>query len=242
MGSILDETTVAMSLSDPFSEKLIEDLVVALDSETPLSVCLAKLTLYEKICLEKLSEKKKVQWMRGRYVAKQALAQYLLKKTDRQYPLDQIEIHSTISGIPYGVNIRSNERISAHLSISHTHGCVGAHASNASLTQGVGIDIECVRIFKAETVASFLSADEYAEYVTLPEIEKSTYVTLKWCIKEAYLKAKGYGLMIHPRHVTCMNGNDPHDIQIFLYGQPTSLTSVYWTSVSDLYILVSITL
>ena len=82
-------------------------------------------------------------------------------------------------------------------SVSHSSGMVVARAIPKREGR-IGVDIEAVRSFAPATLEAFLTKREFR---TLPRIRRNERATLLWCIKEAYLKALGVGLLIHPQRV-----------------------------------------
>jgi 4'-phosphopantetheinyl transferase len=97
---------------------------------------------------------------------------------------------------PYGTGLRFN--------VSHTRHIV---ACAITLDSDVGVDVEQVpSIGEAEPIAdSICAAGERLtkeEVREVPPEELARRVATLWTLKEAYLKARGVGFSLSPRHVT----------------------------------------
>ena len=80
-----------------------------------------------------------------------------------------------------------------HFSLSHTDGCV---ACVVSKHETVGVDVETVsrRVAPLSTALRFFAPEEVETLRTLPEPAAIERFFDYWTLKEAYLKARGFGL------------------------------------------------
>ena len=139
-------------------------------------------------------EKRRHEWLLGRYAAKEAVRLVLEKNLDVRLSPDQIEIVTDPYGCPqveYGQ--QAGHLLKPVLSIAHSQGTAVALAV---LDPGarVGIDLESLahRCEDFETVA--FSPDERGLLAALPADLRSEWALRMWCAKEAVGKALGRGL------------------------------------------------
>lgn len=188
---------------------------------------------------EHIPTQKQIQWCMGRYSAKRAAMSWGLEH-QTFFTEQDICVRNTVEGVPYIVYVKGPHlQLPVHLSVSHTRTIAVSGVVPKVGARGIGIDIESVRYFQDETVRSFLTEREYLMH--LASNDRSFDATLRWCLKEAYLKAQGVGLRTHPRQVeikdfdTCPNC-------VFIDRGVEVPVSVNWTIIDGLYILVCITL
>lgn len=100
--------------------------------------------------------------------------------------------------LPKGLRARA-DRIAKDLDFSVSH-AQGKAIAGVAYRARIGVDTELVRQFAPQTVRAFLTG---AEFASLPEAGalRNERITLLWCLKEAYLKALGAGLRIHPNRI-----------------------------------------
>lgn len=198
-------------------------------------------TQSERVQYEAVPLEKRTAWLSGRYVVKNAIRK-MYEAHNMHISILDIEIHNTDAGVPYAVSLPSGNRLPVHLSISHAHGYACGAVIPSESVNGLGIDIEQMRTFATETLDAFLTSEEKEFLATYADAMQMYYATLLWSIKEAYLKACGVGLRVHPRSITCEFGLSSDTVTLKHDGVPVELQSVYWTTIDDLYILVIITL
>jgi phosphopantetheinyl transferase len=107
---------------------------------------------------------------------------------------------------PIGLSQKKAARMAEGIdfSISHSKGLAVAQAIRRD--QGrVGVDIEAIRTFALPTARAFLTKSEYHTVSHVPPAEQAYLMTLFWCMKEAYLKACGVGLLVHPSRVDVLS-------------------------------------
>lgn len=187
-----------------------------------------------------LPSKKKQDWLLGRIAAKRATAEFLRKNSELPVSEGMIEIVS--DGAPYAVlhTASASSVVAAHLSISHSSGYAVAQVGDSSSVRGVGVDLERIRLFSPETLRDFLTEREHMLYESLPSSQQAEFSTRLWCLKEAYTKALGVGLLIHPRQVEIFQAKKGN-ISIAHNGQKTE-AHAQWTKTPTFYILATITL
>lgn len=183
-----------------------------------------------------LSQARKRDWRMGRCAGKRAVASLLAHIYSTTPPVTSFEIRS--GGPPY---VTSFDPVLAHvldtctLSLAHSGERGLACVSLKRITRGVGVDVERIRSFRVETVRAFLTADEYERYSQMEVSLRDTYATRLWCIKEAYGKACGSGIALHPKRISI--GEDLSTISVD--GALVPLQSL-WTSREDGYIMVTL--
>lgn len=153
---------------------------------------------------------KRSTWQLGRFAAKQAIRRFLHWRYQASHPLRDIQIMRAPGAKPHFELAQSSPRVPADLagqidlSISHA-GNVGV--ADIALIQSdglVGVDVERIRHFKAETVNSFLTAEERELLSCGPVEHYDQLATLMWSVKEAYLKARGIGIVQHPNTISVL--------------------------------------
>jgi 4'-phosphopantetheinyl transferase len=148
-------------------------------------------------------DKRRRDWLLGRWTAKQLLQQTIYQRTGRKLSLDEIEIGNDTDGMPI-VNCQlSIVNCEWALSISHSWGhafCAVREGQGA-----IGIDMERIEPRLAGFAAAYFT-DAEQERITL-HTSRFTYdalVTAVWSAKEAVLKALHLGLSVDTRAVTCL--------------------------------------
>ncbi|PID85813.1 MAG: phosphopantetheinyl transferase [Chloroflexi bacterium] len=165
------------------------------------------------------TEKRRRDWLLGRWTAKQLVGRVIADQTGAKVPLDTIEIHSGVMGDPI-VNCQlsmvnrqlltdssrasiSNLQALVTLSISHSH----SHAFCALVERAdwpLGADIEQVVPRADEFVTDYFTEDEQALVAQAVDGMRSVAVTAVWSAKEAVLKALHLGLTVDTRSVACL--------------------------------------
>ena len=151
--------------------------------------------------LEKLAgkrfPKRRMEWLHGRWVAKQLL--------QRQHPacrgcsLSEILIQNETSGLPYA-SLADGSRLPGSLSITHS-GPLAASALVLDAKCEVGIDLEKIEPRPAGIFETYFTRHEIAYIHTLSPDDLPKVITLIWSAKEAVLKALGAGLSMDTRRI-----------------------------------------
>lgn len=170
-------------------------------------------------------EKRRRDWLLGRWTAKHLVQRYLAELTGAAPALDAIFIDADADGAPYAScqlpGARGEERLPVSLSISHSHGTAFCGVVEAFSTQrrkdaetqenrllplvsrpSLGCDIEFIEPREPNFVRSYFAAEEMAAVAASGQ-NQDVLVTAIWSGKEAVLKALREGLRIDTRRITC---------------------------------------
>ncbi len=144
-------------------------------------------------------------------------------------------VRKTETGQPVMYNVKlhaADTRFALSLTHSGTLGAAGVVSTNTF--KSIGIDIEVVRTLPSIVANAFLTDTEKHAIETSVSIPQDAHIMLFWCIKEAYLKAIGTGLRVHPRRITVQFQGDPHQSEplIFHDGRNTHARTT-WTYLSN---------
>ncbi|MEN4013468.1 MAG: 4'-phosphopantetheinyl transferase superfamily protein [Bellilinea sp.] len=140
--------------------------------------------------------KRRLEWLRGRWVAKQ-----LLLRSDPQFEgcqPSQITVVNAPQGAPQ-VWV-AGESAEGSLSISHSRDKVAAAWSPFNLA-AVGVDVEWIEPRHPAFLEDFFTETEKLTVLATPAEHQALQVTLLWSAKEAALKALGLGLRVDSRLV-----------------------------------------
>ena len=181
-------------------------------------------------------EKRRRDWLLGRWTAKNLVQRYLATTTGETLGLDEILIGADVEGAPFAsCELRGTSgekslggRAPVSLSISHSHGTAfcglialnrvdstqrrrgteaqGDRGSPLAPRRSLGCDIEFVEPREANFVHNFFTAQEIATVTAAGEAQE-VLITAIWSAKEAVLKALREGLRIDTRALTCRFGD-----------------------------------
>lgn len=172
---------------------------------------------------EQLSEKKQPDWLAGRIAAKHIISQMIRNQWHREVAPIDIEIISDSHTRP-DFRILHHDDIVFHseysLSLSHTKGKAIAGLSLIEETGYVGVDIEHDRECTEAFSRSFLTPKEYDSCIRyhIPFLQI-------WCYKEAFLKAIGAGLALHPHAIETTINNRGELLSLIQDGQERRIRS-----------------
>jgi phosphopantetheine--protein transferase-like protein len=143
----------------------------------------------------KTSAKRRVEWLLGRIVAKDAVRRFLMETAGLRLCPADIEIAATPAGAPE-VQGRWTKDVNAvpAVSISHTRGLTIAVAGRSSKIVAVGADVEQIGRITAEVERLVLSTSEREFLATIDQSARAEWATRLWCAKEAVGKALGRGV------------------------------------------------
>jgi 4'-phosphopantetheinyl transferase len=162
------------------------------------------------------TEKRRRDWLLGRWTAKHLLQASIERQTGQRPALDQLVVGRDPDGAPriiaewrsqiadHDPNLQSAicNLQSLSLSISHCRGrafCALATVENIR----VGADIERIEPREWQFVEDYFTEDEIAAVRRSPSGARDTLVTAIWSAKEAALKALRLGLTVDTRSVSC---------------------------------------
>lgn len=148
------------------------------------------------------SDKRRRDWLLGRWTAKRLLQRSLAVRTGDTLPLDALTVLSTPDGAPLTLLAG---RSAPALSISHSRDralCALSWWPGLAL----GADIEAVEPRAPVFVADYFNPTERALIERAPTTLHDTLITTVWSAKEAALKALRLGLTVDTRSITCLPG------------------------------------
>jgi len=148
------------------------------------------------------SEKRRRDWLLGRWTAKHLLQRLIKQQTGENMPLNEIIITNDRDGVPL-FTVHCSLFTDYGLSLSHCDGrafCVVTERPS----QPIGADME-----KIEPRLPGFAEDYFteAELIGLRNTEyriRDLLITAVWSAKEAVLKALHLGLSVDTRAVTCL--------------------------------------
>lgn len=149
-------------------------------------------------------EKRRLDWLLGRWTAKRLLQAILLEQTHDMVARHAIEIFNDADGAPKISEIESlrDESIKQtikglNLSISHSN----AHAFCAVSDETIGADLEIIEPRPEYLVGDYFTTAEQAHVSASTPATRDVVVTAIWSAKEAVLKALRKGLSEDTRAV-----------------------------------------
>ncbi len=161
------------------------------------------------------TEKRRQDWLLGRWTAKQLIAEVVALKMGERPLLNTIEVRNRAMGDPivHGnpqspiPNPQSFDKLRTasllSLSISHSHN----HAFCAVVEKPewpLGADMERIASRSPEFVTDYFTEEEQALVDRASADMRDVAVTAVWSAKEAALKALHLGLTVDTRAVTCL--------------------------------------
>jgi phosphopantetheinyl transferase len=170
----------------------------------------------EQAELKTLSLHKQQSSALGRIAAKRAAQQYHLRSRGKTWPCTALGVRKQVSGKPM-LAVEGKIDATVCLALSHS-GALALAGVEACEKGSLGVDIEQVRDFGVSEIQAFLNASEWENYQAIPPAEQSRFATVRWCLKEAGLKAWGTGLREHPKNLSVretLSGN----YQLYRFGK-----------------------
>ncbi|MCA9940000.1 MAG: 4'-phosphopantetheinyl transferase superfamily protein [Anaerolineales bacterium] len=155
------------------------------------------------------TDKRRRDWLLGRWTAKHLLQQVIAGKIGIPPSLQTITIHNQLNGAPVARYLHPEEETPSPipdqftLSISHA----GEYAFCALVEQPdwpMGADIEQITPRAAAFVSDYFTPPEQELLRQSPPPFYDMMVTAMWSAKEATLKALQLGLTVDTRAVTCL--------------------------------------
>ena len=150
------------------------------------------------------SDKRRSDWLLGRWTAKHLLQAYVEQHTNTRLPLDAITVANDSNGAPFA-SITADIRLDnpPELSISHSNDWAFCALSPDNQVQ-IGADIELIEPRSWRFVEDYFTAEEIERVLAAPAEYHDTLITAIWSAKEAVLKALQLGLTVSTRQVICL--------------------------------------
>jgi 4'-phosphopantetheinyl transferase len=139
-------------------------------------------------------QKRRTEWLRGRWTAKNLLLQS--EPACSHLPIQAIQVANEPEGAPY-LLVGGSQRYPGILSISHC----GPYALCALSDMRVGCDLEHIERRPDIFIEDFFTRDEVQRVRDCPEALRTVLVNLIWSMKEAVLKSISKGLRMDTRMV-----------------------------------------
>ena len=155
-------------------------------------------------------EKRRRDWLLGRWTAKHLVQGYLSAAQGEIVDLAAIRIANEEDGSPFCELLDAaagGQRLPVSLSISHSHGhslcALCSQSTQAGVTWSLGCDIEWIEHREQSFVNDFFTAQEVRDVMATPVEQRDARVTAIWSAKEAVLKSMRTGLRIDTRRINC---------------------------------------
>ena len=159
-------------------------------------------------------EKRRRDWLLGRWTAKHLVQGYLSATQGVAPALSSIRIANEEDGSPFCELLdaaASPQRLPASLSISHSHGyslcALCRQTEQTGVKWSLGCDIEWIEHREQSFVNDFFTAQEMRDVMATPAELRDIRVTAIWSAKEAMLKSLRTGLRIDTRRLNCQFGS-----------------------------------
>jgi 4'-phosphopantetheinyl transferase len=153
-------------------------------------------------CAALKTEKRRREWLLGRWTAKR-LMQAVLAQTERvSVPLNEFQVDSSPDGAPVAGRLQDAWARRFALSLSHSGGSAFC-ALVSGQAHAVGADLERIEPRSGAFVADYSTDAEIAQLDCAPAGLHDTLITALWSAKEAALKAVRLGLTVDVRAVEC---------------------------------------
>jgi 4'-phosphopantetheinyl transferase len=155
-------------------------------------------------------EKRRREWLLGRWTAKRLVQAAILVETGRLAALEELEIRSNGDGVPCAEDLSGADDLSRiALSISHSRNhALCAVAKKLALEdapcRGLGCDLEYVEPRAENFVRDYFTTREIEQVERAGAAARDLAVTCIWSAKEAALKAVQVGLSVDTRDVECL--------------------------------------
>lgn len=196
----------------------------------------------EAYFVELQSDRRRSDWLLGRWTAKQLLQAVIMESSGIHLQLCEISIYNDDQGAPYSVYTVPQCNHVSSLSISHSKE-IGFCAVVERSSWPIGADIEQIDEQDESFVSRFFTRPEIDLLERAPTWKLATLVTATWCAKEAALKSLGLGLTADTRSVTCLVDPLPDSPRAWAsfsiqwekthLGRPTPPLNGWWRKIGD---------
>jgi phosphopantetheinyl transferase/acyl carrier protein len=146
------------------------------------------------------AEPRRLEWLIGRVVAKDALRVFLMERHGLRLAPADVEILPDENGrpVPAGAWTRDVPAIPV-LSLSHASGVAVAVVAEGGSASGVGVDLEHAARMNDSIEDLAFTTGEHALLAAIAERAEESWPLRLWCAKEAAAKALGLGMAGGPR-------------------------------------------
>jgi 4'-phosphopantetheinyl transferase len=149
------------------------------------------------------TEKRRRDWLNGRYTAKRLIQQVFRAEKNRQLDDTDFAILRKETGAPALSWLNGNGRYPLTLSISHA-GDLAFCAVSLEANTPLGCDVEQIAPRSDSFIADYFTSEEQTLIEQAPASQRDALVNAVWSGKEAALKALELGLRVDTRAVTCL--------------------------------------
>jgi len=148
----------------------------------------------------RMPELRRLEWLLGRVVAKDAVRQHLKQRYGLSLCPADIEILPDDNGRPVCQGVWTDQLPGVPiLSLSHTSGVAMAVAGDCSAGVGVGVDIEHVGRMNEDVEGLAFTPEEQELLSSVRHASDDGWPLRFWCAKEAVAKALGQGMIGGPQ-------------------------------------------
>ena len=167
--------------------ELFVGLIEGVDTPGAVDACRRLLSVDERICADRLM----LERHQRQYIFAHAMLRLALSHAEPDVAPSNWSFSTGRYGRPFVAAPATSTPL--HFSLSHADGCV---ACVVSRHETVGVDVETVsrRVAPLSTALRFFAREEIETLRTLPEPAAIDRFFDYWTLKEAYLKARGFGL------------------------------------------------
>lgn len=167
--------------------ELFVGLIETIDAPGAIDACRRLLSVDERIRADRFMFERH----RRQYVFAHAMLRMALSQAAPNVAPSDWSFAAGRYGRPYVASPKTSTPL--HFSLSHADGCV---ACIVSAHETVGVDVETVsrRVAPLSTALRFFAPEEVETLRELPEPDAIERFFDYWTLKEAYLKARGFGL------------------------------------------------
>jgi acyl transferase domain-containing protein/phosphopantetheinyl transferase len=172
----------------------------------------------------KTPEPRRLEWLLGRVVAKDAVRQHLRQRYGMVLCPADIEVLPDENGRPVVQGAWLGDLPSAPiLSLSHSGGTAVAVVGDGRAAAGVGVDIEYIGRRHAGIEKLAFTPAEQALLSSVADVSRDSWTLRLWCAKEAVAKALGEGMVGGPQALVVKNLDpDTGIVQVGLAGELAS--------------------
>jgi 4'-phosphopantetheinyl transferase len=149
------------------------------------------------------TEKRRHDWLLGRWTAKQLVQQVAQEKFGQAIPLTAFSILARPDGAPQVIWDEPVVGFDCTISISHSAG-VALCALVEGAERPLGADVELIQPRISDFAGDYFTMIEQALVERCAEAWRPTLITAIWSAKEAALKALRVGLKEDTRSVSCL--------------------------------------